>query len=1277
MLLRIDAAATATLFAVFALFALFALLQSDSCIAGSEQRPRFEEVYENSIFEASHEHQAAYTSSTSGETPTAAPLNPDVLGTTLAPVIQENEEEVIEDESEPEDEVEDDDYNVVILADDVPWDLTEDTPDIPNQQLVENTEPTMSPTQPIPEEDDDDYVVIIVEDDVPWDDVAVAEYVKDEFEALNNANSNVTENNDDDYNEDLQDELPSLIPTIIASPTVSPNSTQLTTSSPVGVSTVPPTSTPTGVPSDYPSDLPTESPSLAPSASPTISCHDEESYRSPINGLTCDQHKHTNCLSWRHVGLNMTELETLVSSCPITCNIDCGSFQLFSAPVSFRISRVAGFMDPNDVDSLMNFSIEFLEDFVRKYISLNINILVDRSESNDTEDESDVNDSDVNDEGFFDHDAIKGGAVTFEIEMAELTAQNLVEESLIPIGRSEVSDDIETKDISTGGASRRLRQLRSGSLEDVQRTKQQSSGGKSSIINTDESLDVIITFGGFTIGLNPEKMSELLVSGIEGVDFTRELQQSRIDFFSDASVSSATETIEEDFFVEEDIVEDDVEENSTVSVLISYLVPIVVIGFAIGSLFYHRCYVKGGWGSRHNIHRQNAIERAQIGGMTATPMAAAPGDGIVTSNSNDEDSGGYFNFRRHVPNTFNVVEEHENARTKKANANQNIESGNKVEVGHSAFTRLVTAFNFNLSIARSKNSADEDENKDPDDASYTSSNKSNARAEEEEVQRNKIPIICEDLVSPISGDSEKDDAVSFDSQNFKPYTSALPPMIVIDNIDGPDVAAMSPVMMATDSTTSSGNGMRDPSVRSSSTPLEKLDAVASEFRKQLSRSSMNATNRRHPSFSGSFYAMNSSSALDLGSCQDSLFGPNAEDDGQMIKGMVSEDWDGDDLFSPIPSNITTNDGEVESEEDYLPNPEQTSSSSDSDEHEEVPSNMTRTTPIHSARRSLNYGTWDGSTSSSQPVSSLDSKLLSSSIPAVMHRGTKSDGSLPKGLPPKRPPTPERGNSGNRPIVSEQQHRRASFPKVTPIVEAFVGDSSSSNSTFGDGHRRKSSSDTAPDLPKNSSSISAISTDDLVIGRSKSDGSNYNRNRLEFEAPRKGNWGLVLESSSKTGPRIYAVKDYSPLFGLVQKGDKLLEIDGKNVSQSSLTEVTKLLKGKSSSYPYHRPTSATMPIVISRGPYSNIDYFHAHGNVHGHHKGIKDLNYRYPQNGEYNHKRNNSYGSYGSAGSSGSRVVEDVDDDNNDDAVYYLDHQQQQQIHPHHHPSFDYDSSNEI
>jgi hypothetical protein len=43
--------------------------------------------------------------------------------------------------------------------------------------------------------------------------------------------------------------------------------------------------------------------------------------------------------------------------------------------------------------------------------------------------------------------------------------------------------------------------------------------------------------------------------------------------------------------------------------------------------------------------------------------------------------------------------------------------------------------------------------------------------------------------------------------------------------------------------------------------------------------------------------------------------------------------------------------------------------------------------------------------------------------------------------------------------------------------------------------------------------------------------------------------------------VHAVKDYSPLFGRVKKGDKIVEVGGRITKHSTLTEITKLLSVK--------------------------------------------------------------------------------------------------------------------
>jgi C-terminal processing protease CtpA/Prc len=69
----------------------------------------------------------------------------------------------------------------------------------------------------------------------------------------------------------------------------------------------------------------------------------------------------------------------------------------------------------------------------------------------------------------------------------------------------------------------------------------------------------------------------------------------------------------------------------------------------------------------------------------------------------------------------------------------------------------------------------------------------------------------------------------------------------------------------------------------------------------------------------------------------------------------------------------------------------------------------------------------------------------------------------------------------------------------------------------------------------------------------------------MEAPRRGQLGLIVKSSSRNGTSVYAVKDYSPLFGEVCVGDRIIEVDGKDTTHSSLVEIKKLLnKSKKSS-----------------------------------------------------------------------------------------------------------------
>ena len=74
------------------------------------------------------------------------------------------------------------------------------------------------------------------------------------------------------------------------------------------------------------------SPSVSPTSFPTdisinvpeLNCYDSTTYRNPLNTLLkCEHHKNTSCEMWKGLGLNDTEVELLLTSCPISCNQPC------------------------------------------------------------------------------------------------------------------------------------------------------------------------------------------------------------------------------------------------------------------------------------------------------------------------------------------------------------------------------------------------------------------------------------------------------------------------------------------------------------------------------------------------------------------------------------------------------------------------------------------------------------------------------------------------------------------------------------------------------------------------------------------------------------------------------------------------------------------------------------------------------------------------------------------------------------------------------------------
>jgi hypothetical protein len=78
----------------------------------------------------------------------------------------------------------------------------------------------------------------------------------------------------------------------------------------------------TGTEASYPSNIP----SFQPSTEPTLDCQDSSTYRNPkYPALACEDHKVVPCENWKSVGLDITEVEILISSCPLSCDKPCKS----------------------------------------------------------------------------------------------------------------------------------------------------------------------------------------------------------------------------------------------------------------------------------------------------------------------------------------------------------------------------------------------------------------------------------------------------------------------------------------------------------------------------------------------------------------------------------------------------------------------------------------------------------------------------------------------------------------------------------------------------------------------------------------------------------------------------------------------------------------------------------------------------------------------------------------------------------------------------------------
>jgi hypothetical protein len=206
------------------------------------------------------------------------------------------------------------------------------------------------------------------------------------------------------------------------------------------------------------------------------------------------------------------------------------------------------------------------------------------------------------------------------------------------------------------------------------------------------------------------------------------------------------------------------------------------------------------------------------------------------------------------------------------------------------------------------------------------------------------------------------------------------------------------------------------------------------------------------------------------------------------------------------------------------------------------------------------------------------------------------------LPPIHPSTPDRsargGNSpseGGRLLNSLDRSARSgnspseggrllnSLWSLSPINKAFK---ESTPRTIR--RQRKTQSESSDDDELSTRRSLVVASDSAPIEK---------QIRYEFETPRKGQLGLVIEAS-KEGPIVRAVKDYSPLFGLVKKGDNIVEVDGKRTLNSTLTEITRLLAVRPNRRSSHLRIAVTRSIQDHLETQSSASPRHSVGSSHG-------------------------------------------------------------------------------
>lgn len=188
-----------------------------------------------------------------------------------------------------------------------------------------------------------------------------------------------------------------------------------------------------------------------------------------------------------------------------------------------------------------------------------------------------------------------------------------------------------------------------------------------------------------------------------------------------------------------------------------------------------------------------------------------------------------------------------------------------------------------------------------------------------------------------------------------------------------------------------------------------------------------------------------------------------------------------------------------------------------------------------------------------------------------------DGQLKEAMPleelgHKPPHAGEHHRNNNSP---EEHRRRSNWPEDYLIDAKHIKPAKSEKSPSRMDIRKEGnelkSSEGSPSHQRNYSKTSS------KVSASSDESTSSERACLySFEASHRGSLGISIEACGR-GTIIHAVREHSPLFGLVEAGDKIVSVDGVDTRGMSTVVVAHLLGRKKGRFP-------KLHITVSRPPF---------------------------------------------------------------------------------------------